>query len=125
MPRGHRGSSRGPGRHSGAHYDAGGDHTLKSILEAFTVCMMERMKELFILSSSEKDGESHQTIWTALPTSTHSSNSHEALSQVDSVPMVEKMNSVMAVSGAYSAALHCSAQAQPRAEISWNRRRPG
>ena len=46
-------------------------------------------------------------------------------SQVDSVPVVEKMNSVKTVSGVYSVALHCSAQAQPRPVITWTRRRPG
>ena len=35
------------------------------------------------------------------------------------------MNSVKTVSGVYSVALHCSAQAQPRPVITWTRRRPG
>ena len=41
------------------------------------------------------------------------------------MPVVEKMNSVKTVSGVYSVALHCSAQAQPRPAITWTRRRPG
>ena len=38
---------------------------------------------------------------------------------------MEKVNSVKTVSGAYSVALHCSAQAQPRPMITWTRRRQG